>query len=193
MRHMTKLMAAAAALAIAPAANAADIFPGNPTAVPNAFFNVSGNIFDGPISATMGRSGLPSGTFTDRFLFTIPQNGIGGGSLSTTFAGIAGGPTDLDFLSVVFNNGTNDFVVSTGASNGSESGGLSNIPITAGVQNSLTVTYLSRGQGSFGGNLAFTPNAIPEPASWAMMLMGFAGMGMVIRRRKQKAKVSYAF
>jgi hypothetical protein len=29
--------------------------------------------------------------------------------------------------------------------------------------------------------------AVPEPSSWAMMLLGFAGIGMMIRRRRQPA------
>jgi hypothetical protein len=28
---------------------------------------------------------------------------------------------------------------------------------------------------------------VPEPSSWAMMLLGFAGIGMMIRRRRQPA------
>jgi hypothetical protein len=31
------------------------------------------------------------------------------------------------------------------------------------------------------------PSAIPEPASWAMMLIGFFGLGTMLRRRKAKA------
>ena len=46
--------------------------------------------------------------------------------------------------------------------------------------------------GSFAGavywdNLIYTPannGAVPEPASWALMLMGFGGMGAMLRRRR---------
>jgi len=44
--------------------------------------------------------------------------------------------------------------------------------------------------GSFAGavywdNLSYTSSdAVPEPATWAMMLLGFAGVGSVVRRRK---------
>ena len=31
------------------------------------------------------------------------------------------------------------------------------------------------------------PGAVPEPSTWAMMLLGFAGIGFVAYRRKQKA------
>jgi hypothetical protein len=34
------------------------------------------------------------------------------------------------------------------------------------------------------GNLTFAPaRAVPEAATWAMMLLGFAGMGLALRRR----------
>lgn len=198
MRNMLKLMAAASAFALAPAANAADVFPGNPTAVPGAFFIVSGNPFMGPVSAAYGRSGIAAGNFTDRFLFTLgdPNGGLGSGSLATVLAGALGGPTDLDFTMVTLDNGTTVFNVPTGPamSFGSETGSLTNIPIMPGAQNILSISYLSRGQGSYGGNLVFSPNAaVPEPSTWAMMLMGFAGMGLVIRRRRRdKVQVSYA-
>jgi len=40
--------------------------------------------------------------------------------------------------------------------------------------------------GSFTGNVTISPiAAVPEAATWAMMLLGFTGMGMVIRRRRR--------
>lgn len=192
MRMTAKLLMTAAAFVAAPAAHAATIFPGNPTGVPNAFFDVSGDISSGPISASFGRSGLGSGNFMDTFLFTIDQNGLGSGSITTILSGLPMSATDLDFTSVVFNNGMMDFVVNT-TTGAIEQGGLANVPITFGTQNSLTVNYLSRGSGSYGGTLAFSPEAIPEPATWGMLLIGFGALGMVVRRRKQKTSVGYAF
>lgn len=34
--------------------------------------------------------------------------------------------------------------------------------------------------------------AVPEPATWAMMVIGFAGVGMVLRRRRRPARLSPA-
>jgi hypothetical protein len=192
MRMTAKLLLTAAAFAVAPAAHAATIFPGNPDNVPNAFFNVSGDIASGPISASFGRNGLDAGSFSDTFLFRIDQNGLGSGSITTVLSGLPFSATDLDFTSVVFNNGMMDYIVNT-TTGAIEQGGLSNVPITFGTENSLTVNYLSRGSGSYGGTLAFTPEAIPEPATWAMLLLGFGTLGMVVRRRKQKPRVAFAF
>jgi hypothetical protein len=33
----------------------------------------------------------------------------------------------------------------------------------------------------------FSPGAVPEPATWAMMLLGFGGIGMAMRRRRTAA------
>jgi hypothetical protein len=39
--------------------------------------------------------------------------------------------------------------------------------------------------GSFGGTLAFAAaSAVPEPSTWAMMLIGFGAVGYSMRRRK---------
>jgi len=34
--------------------------------------------------------------------------------------------------------------------------------------------------------------AVPEPATWAMMLMGFGGMGAVLRRNRRLARMAFA-
>jgi hypothetical protein len=39
--------------------------------------------------------------------------------------------------------------------------------------------------GTVSGNSSFYLAAVPEPATWAMMLIGFGGMGMAMRRRRR--------
>jgi len=195
MKLTSTFLAAAAAFALAPAAHAATILPDNASGVPGAFFNVSGDIESGPVSATFGRSGIEAGTFTDSFVFRIDQDGFGSGALTTILAGMADSMTDLDFGEITFSNGTETFAVAVSDWGFQEIGGLSNIPIMFGALNTLTVNYTSRGQGSYGGNLAFAPavSAIPEPATWAMMIIGFGAVGVAMRRRrKDNVRVSFA-
>jgi choice-of-anchor C domain-containing protein len=53
---------------------------------------------------------------------------------------------------------------------------------SAGGSNLLTFT--SDTDGSFGGVIGgVAVSAIPEPAIWAMLLLGFGGIGMMMRRR----------
>ncbi len=194
MRTMMKLLVVSSAFALAPAANAATVLPGNSTSVPGASFVVSGDPISGPVSATFGRSGIGSGAFDDSFEFRIGANGLGSGSITSVLSGLAGSSTDLDFTQVTFSNGTSVFDVPITSTGLAESGSLANVPIFADQLNTLRVMGVARGQGSFGGNLSFVANAVPEPSTWLMMLMGFGGLGLVIRRRrKDQTRVSYAF
>ncbi len=36
------------------------------------------------------------------------------------------------------------------------------------------------------------PGAVPEPATWAMMLLGFGGVGHALRRRPKQARIRFA-
>lgn len=198
MRKLFAISATALALAVAPAANAATcvvnagveectITPGDPE------FTVSGDIFSGAISATLGRSGIEAGNFIDTYLFEIPQFGTGSGSLSTSASLGLGSVTDTDILSVTVNG----LLATLTKENGGlfEFAGISGVPIVPGVINEIVVSGFSRGEGSYGGNATFQPNAaVPEPATWAMMLMGFGAIGFAMRRRRQdRVRVRFAF
>ena len=66
-------------------------------------------------------------------------------------------------------------------------GGFSAIdPLTRALPFSETVRYdliFGPGSGNFNGTANLTMLAVPEPATWAMMLFGFAGLGYAVRRR----------
>ena len=58
---------------------------------------------------------------------------------------------------------------------------------------SLTTRYdiaFGTGFGNFNGTANVT--AVPEPATWAIMLLGFGGMGYAMRRRKTETRVRFA-
>jgi hypothetical protein len=58
-------------------------------------------------------------------------------------------------------------------------------PVVVGLgSHTITVAGTLLGPtGSYSGTLNVA--AVPEPATWAMMLLGFGAMGLVIRRRRQ--------
>jgi len=172
--------------------------------------------YTGPIGATIGHTGIATGAFTDLFQFMIGSTGMGnigtGSGSLTTGATIFLGSDDLDLTSVIFNNGVQDFFPTLtlydinnaicGTSNAarggpndcgiSEAWALTGVPIIGGNLNTLTVTGTSYGDvASYGGHLSFTPTpAVPEPATWAMMLLGFAGIGWQLRRKRSNAALA---
>ena len=172
----------AAVAAFAPAAYATDFAPGSPN------FTVSGNIASGPVNAFFGNSGIGIGAFSDTFSFRINQNGTGSGSLATSTA-LLGSMTDLDIDSVIINGMS--AMKSTSADGSSEFFGIGNVPIMFGALNTIVVSGTSRGAGSYGGNATFTP-AVPEPATWGMMILGFGMIGGATRYSRRKTKVSFA-
>ena len=170
--------------------------PGNLAAGQTMDFFVSGNINSGPLSATFGDVGIPAGMFTDLYDFIIPQTGTGSGSVTTT-VDINGlnGPTDLDITSVTVDGllatpvyrdaaGAVCTTPGVGTCGATETFAITNVPIVAGAPNEIAVSGLSRGNGSYGGNATFLPAAVPEPATWAMMLLGMGAIGFSMRRRR---------
>lgn len=205
MRGMLSALAAVSAIALsATAANAATtiITPGS---TGTTTFAVSGNPFTGTdaVSATLGHTGIPTGAFTDIYEFTIGTLGqgvigTGSGGLTTniTFGGI-GGKTDVDFISVLVNgyaaighytdlSGNACTTPGVGSCGAGETFTIAGVPITGGVLNKITVNGTVGGPGgigSYGGSATFLP--VPEPATWATMLLGFLGIGFVMSRRRR--------
>jgi len=181
-RIIFSAVTAMAAIAAAPNAQAATFPVGGSnftaTAGPNGTF--SGAFFN---------TGIAAGTFTDVFTFTLPANGVGSGTV-TTSTNFVGSPNDLDFTSVLINSTAASI---TRLGNGAFEFAFTNmVPIVAGQLNTITVTGLSRGNGAYGGQASFIPSAVPEPATWALMLVGFAMVGATARFRRRSTKVVYA-
>jgi hypothetical protein len=117
------------------------------------------------------------GSFSETFTFTLPSAGTTSASLVTIAVNRL---TNIDFTSATLNG--NAFTFSpTGTF---EFGSANGISTMAGLQ-TLVVNGVSGGNGSFGGNISFAPagGAIPEPATWALMILGFGLVGGMMRRR----------
>lgn len=162
----------AVALACAPAANATTFPVGS-----SNFFLTSGTPFTPSITAVFFNGFSTSTSFDDLFTFTIPQNGLGSGSISTSFSGNLNHLTITDLII----NGVSYSVPATGSGQSATVGG---IPIVANILNTIEVKGFTTGSGSYSGTATFQAGAVPETASWLMMLGGFGLIGGAMRRRR---------
>jgi len=144
------------------------------------FYLTSGDPFSPSITANFGDGFSSAVTFDDKFEFIIPQNGIGSGSISTSFSSSKNKLTITDLLI----NGVS-FTVPSNSSGQFLS--VNDIPILSGQTNTIEVfgKTASRG-GTFSGTLTFA--AVPEAATWSMMLAGFGLVGATMRGRSNTAR-----
>jgi hypothetical protein len=63
-------------------------------------------------------------------------------------------------------------------------------PQSSASLDNLQVRWISLNNGGSGYGLPTTPGAVPEPATWLMMIMGFGGLGAMIRRRRAGAAIA---
>jgi len=183
---------AVAALALSSAAQAATVVPvGTPDTGTGEFFTIkSGQSSTSPvINSTFGAyvSG-PSTAFDYQFDFTIDNSGVGSGNLSYS----ANGSNQLTFSDVLI-NGTSYKSSIFGSSTTGFGLFVNNIAITSGALNTIEIIgQSSSGNVStgFSGNANFTLTAVPEPASWAMMIGGMGLIGGVLRRRNTALRLA---
>ena len=123
---------------------------------------------------------LSSPTFTENVVFTNTLAGLYSITLTTSSPAVdfpsailsgLGGPYNLVEID---DDGTNEFWR------------LAN-PVTLGAsQYTLAINGNNSGAGSLGGSITIRQaNAVPEPATWAMMLIGFGAVGFAMRRRQR--------
>lgn len=142
----------------------------------------------GPVSATIGRSGIAAGDYIDIYEFTIDQLGFGSGTVTTSLAGgPVGGDTDLNIEYVKVNGLLATDVMGQGEF---EFWGINNVPIFHGLLNTIEVKFTSFGEASYGGNATFLP--IPEAETWAMMIAGFGLVGVAMRNKRRAIKTTNA-
>ena len=61
----------------------------------------------------------------------------------------------------------------------------------AWASGNLNLFYWDSNSGDNTDSIAFDVVAVPEPTTWALMLLGFALMGAALRRRQQNVNVSF--
>ena len=138
--------------------------------------------FDG-VSGTFGHNNIAAGSFNDTFHFVLPTAGVFGSTISSIKVSNL---TNVDFRSVTLNGTAFTTLLS-----GVVEARYLTLPVSGGEQ-TINVTGTSGGNASYAGTLAFAVSAIPEPATWAMMIGGFGIVGGAMRRRKAQVRVTYA-
>ncbi|MEO7411612.1 MAG: FxDxF family PEP-CTERM protein [Sphingomicrobium sp.] len=168
---------AAALVALAPAAQA--------QATGGTISDFSNDVGAGGTFTSGFSESVLTNPFTETLNFTTTTSGLLSifvGSTATT------AENDTDFTSV-FLSGTGlvgNILIPQVLGDPTEIRSLAGLGIGAG-NFTLTVQGTPGTQnGSFGGSVAFVAqSAVPEPATWAMMLMGFGGIGVAMRRRRR--------
>ncbi|MFM6854352.1 MAG: FxDxF family PEP-CTERM protein [Sphingopyxis sp.] len=166
---LTAVIGAGAALASAPASAAAVITCNNPA---------------NPTSCTFGNTDPATGAFLDHYSFTIPWAKVLTASFGNNYLTIA--------QNVNFPTGSASSTVSGGtlatpakftisATPNPDIRSIGPITLGAGTY-SINVNGNSGPDGFYAGSLSL--GAVPEPATWAFMILGFGLVGGAMRRRK---------
>ena len=187
---MRKLLCAAAGalgLALATAGNAAVVVsnPASATYAPPATGGFLGQV-DPREGATLATDITD---FNDSFVFTIL--GSPGEVNAQVGAILLHGVQNISFSSITLDGSAFTLTSAVGAAQqwsccGPD--GQGSMTLDAGVHTiNLIGTLTGQYSGSYSGTLNVQPvrGAVPEPATWAMMLLGFAGVGMSIRGRRR--------
>ncbi|QQV76755.1 FxDxF family PEP-CTERM protein [Sphingomonas aliaeris] len=181
MRNIYRAGIAAAALALSVPASAA--------------VTVNGPDFgpDGSFSIGFSGANVARPTFTESFTFSTTTSGFLSAIISTT----GGGPrsaNDVDFTSVfVTGPGNVTYVLEpTSNSDVNETRSFEDLFVGIGTYTFTTNGSLRGTNGAYGGSVAFNPSAVPETATWGMMILGFGMIGAAARSRKVKTSVKFA-
>lgn len=137
----------------------------------------------GTSSANYGNSSTTPGAIADAYSFTVPLGTANGllGSLALTSA--------LDAnISGVFLDGTAFTRISGGSFDFFT---LSPTTLSAGTHSVFVNGQWGTSGGSYAGTLNYVVTAVPEPATWALMIGGFGMVGGTLRRRKTSVRVTY--
>lgn len=196
MRILTSLIAAGAIAVIAAPASAAVTLYSYPG--PSADMLSPGSI-DAQFNAGAGAA-----TLTFDVLGRLSLDGFGSAWVDTFTLSLNGTDIYRAQFPLGGEGGEAVLLAPTGATqtvinNGFFQGGKAtiNVPLTlVQGQNTLTFAYAGAPQGAgdeswalsgvaVSGEAFVSPAGVPEPATWAMMLLGFFGMGAALRRRRQ--------
>ena len=137
-------------------------------------------------SGFFGNAGVKKGAFTDTLAFDLLEAGDFSASITSTATRLKK-VGDIDFTSVVLTGVGGPFsfaLTQNGGPTGLVDSASLNTFLAAGSY-VLTLKGVSYGNAQYGGNTTVI-SAVPEPAAWAMMIGGFAGLGGLMRSRRSR-------
>jgi len=145
----------------------------------------------GAVSSGIGFDVLGVGAFTATFSFTNPYTPAAAqGSASFNFD-----PDIITFTSGVFSGGLSTFVVTPGPTGTAIQVDLASMPAgpqTLTLMGTLTTAPRGNSFARIGGSITLTDAAVPEPATWAMFILGFGAVGSFMRRRNAAVRSTRA-
>ncbi|THD63634.1 MAG: PEP-CTERM sorting domain-containing protein [Phenylobacterium sp.] len=153
---------------------------------------VAGGSPAGPSGSSTHSYDVATGMFTDTYSFVLPT-GQAGASVITTLSGQAA--NDLTFTGISLNGAGG----STATGGGVSSAHVSFQDVVAGGEQELIITGQGGSAASFGGTVSFiqasdsegSVGAVPEPAAWALLCMGFGAVGATLRQRRRADATSH--
>ena len=148
----------------------------------------SGGAF-GQVAPSAGATATTVTPFTDLFTFFLNSTAPFSAQISTTSLG-AGGQANINFGNILIDGvgGLFTDVSTSGAADTFACCGLlgNSTMILAGGSHTITINGNLVGNvlGSYTATVNFgNPVPLPEATTWAMMLLGFGGIGFALRRR----------
>lgn len=118
------------------------------------------------------------------FLLSLAETSSGGGTSTVTGRAWGGSTNNALTFNPLLASIPLSGVASSGTASGSFNPSVNPYSLSLGVQISRTAA------GTTTGDLNF--QAVPEPATWAMMLLGFAGIGFAMRRSRKQVLAQVA-
>lgn len=157
-------LASAAVLAAAPSAAVTIVLDANGFAV---------------FSATHA---TPTTTFNDEFDFASGTGGIAGAAMEVSVQTA----NYLNLTTLTLNGSSTPFTQTAFGT-----GYLYTASITSPTLQPLNKLFVAGNVvgtgGSYSGNVSFTAGAVPETATWAMMLVGFGAVGSALRTSRRRS------
>lgn len=187
MRKLLYSVVGAAALASASLASAA-VTVSSSTGLNDPNPTAPGSVVtdNGITTINFGQNPLASGPFTATFTFNNTLADLYTIVLSTSTPGVT-------FSSASLTGGTCTVATCTlGPFPDNTSLKLANAMLGVGTYTFNLAGSNANMSGALTGNVTITASAVPEAATWAMMILGFGAMGLMIRRRRRPALAQLA-